>query len=237
MKYLSDPLYDPAFKFYPGGYLAEEYMQGKEFSVEGVSSCGEHHFFGITEKWINHENFIEVQHGFKANISDITKATILTMATQALNSIKWRFGGFHIEIMLTSNGARIVEINGRLGGDYIGSDLIEISTGIDPICLNYSAVCGKEILLKSKYNKGGCVSFLVANKSGVFKSLLRQEEARKISGMCDIKLEADFGSKATSSRETPGNYRLAAIISEGDSLDDAINTAAVAKNMLRIVIE
>ena len=48
-----------------------------------------------------------------------------------MNALRANECAAHIEIMLTNKGAYIIEIASRLGGDYITSDLVPLSTGVN----------------------------------------------------------------------------------------------------------
>ena len=52
--------------------------------------------------------------------------------TKALTALKITNSATHSEFKITPNGdIRIIEIGARMGGDCIGSDLVQISTGYD----------------------------------------------------------------------------------------------------------
>ena len=51
---------------------------------------------------------------------------------KALDALKIKNGPSHTEFKIDSNGKiGIIEIGARMGGDCIGSDLVQISTGYD----------------------------------------------------------------------------------------------------------
>lgn len=52
---------------------------------------------------------------------------------QRTKALSIESGPSHTEIMVTSEGPKIVEIGARLGGDFITSHLVKYATGIDII--------------------------------------------------------------------------------------------------------
>jgi len=52
------------------------------------------------------------------------------VAVKALDIDK---GPAHVEIKVTDQGAKIVELGARLGGDYIATDLVPLSTGFSMV--------------------------------------------------------------------------------------------------------
>lgn len=113
--------------------LIEEYVEGKEYSVEFISQDGNHHFLQLTEKFTTGDpNFIEKGHLAPARISSELKKRIVEVIKKSLDTLKVTNGASHSEIKITPNGdLKIIEIAGRMGGDFIGSDMVYISTGFD----------------------------------------------------------------------------------------------------------
>ena len=226
---LSNPTYDASFNYYHKNYIAEAFMFGKEFSVEGVASSGKLHFLGVTEKWTDNPYFIETQHVFPAQISTDLKTELLKSAAEALQAIGWQYGGFHVEIMLTQTGPYIVEINGRLGGDYITTHLTLASTGISMIEQNYRSVLGLPLTIQDLIKKYVCVSFLVGEREGYLSDWQGMEQARNTRGILDICFELDIGRNVIFPPKKFDAFRLAAVIAEGASSDEAIRRANAAK--------
>ena len=58
--------------------------------------------------------------------------TIYDITKTALNALGLTNGASHAEYKITKEGhIAIMEIGGRMGGDFIGSDLVRLSTGYD----------------------------------------------------------------------------------------------------------
>ncbi|MBR1884108.1 MAG: ATP-grasp domain-containing protein [Clostridia bacterium] len=113
--------------------IVEEYIDGKEYSAEGISFNGKHKFLTITKKLTTGSpNFIETGHIEPSGLTDETKGKIYLELEKALNALEITNSATHSEFKITESGeVRIIEIGARMGGDCIGSDLVEISTGLD----------------------------------------------------------------------------------------------------------
>lgn len=113
--------------------LIEEYIDGREFSVEYITQNGIHHFLQITEKFTSGDpHFIEYAHLAPARLDRETEIRILNIIQNALNALEIKNGASHSEIKINSyNEIKIIEIASRMGGDFIGSDLLKYSTGYD----------------------------------------------------------------------------------------------------------
>lgn len=113
--------------------LVEEYIEGREFSVEFITQNKTHHFLQITEKFTTGApNFIERGHLSPARLSDEMVAGIKELIIKALNVLEVSDGASHSEIKINKRGEiKIIEIAARMGGDFIGSDMVVNSTGYD----------------------------------------------------------------------------------------------------------
>lgn len=113
--------------------IVEEFVDGMEFSVEYISHNGQHYFLQVTDKVTSGApRFVEMQHHQPADISKETKFRIQQMVEAALTALKIENSASHTEIKLNSNGELfIIETGARMGGGYITSDLVRLSTGYD----------------------------------------------------------------------------------------------------------
>ncbi len=118
--------------------IIEEFIEGKEYSVECISFNGEHRLLTVTEKFTTGSpNFIETGHFEPAPLDDEVYECIRQVVFAALDALEIRNGASHSEIMVKSEetsgkySIKIVEIGGRMGGDCIGSSLVRLTTGID----------------------------------------------------------------------------------------------------------
>jgi len=114
-----------------GDVLIEEYMQGREFSVETITWKGHTTIVQYTQKYITpYPNTVEMAHLQPAELSNGEKEYIAKVVISGINALEINNSAAHSEIMLTSDGPRIIEIGARLGGDFISSHLTRASTGI-----------------------------------------------------------------------------------------------------------
>lgn len=145
--------------------IIEEFIDGKEYSVEMISQNGEHQFLQLTEKFTTNEpNFIEKSHLAPArNISKTKEKEIIVVIKKALNILGIVNGASHSEIKITSKDEiKIIEIGGRMGGDFIGSDMVKISKGIDFNELVIKVALGEKIsnFENINYKKNALVNFI-----------------------------------------------------------------------------
>lgn len=116
-----------------GKVIVEEFIDGREFSVEYISHEGRHYFLQVTDKVTSGApRFVEMQHHQPANIPENVKKRIQLMVENALDALKIENSASHTEIKLNDEGELyIIETGPRMGGGYISSDLVRLSTGYD----------------------------------------------------------------------------------------------------------
>ncbi len=113
--------------------IVEEFIEGPEFSAETISYRGEHTLLAITRKQTTGApHFIETGHIHPAGLDKDMIEKVKKEIFEGLKSLKIENGAAHSEFKITPNGdVKIIEIGARMGGDCIGSDLVQISTGYD----------------------------------------------------------------------------------------------------------
>ena len=113
--------------------IVEEYVEGREISVEFISYNGKHYPLQITDKvTTGSPHFVELEHHQPADLSPEMYDRIYTLTDKALTALGITNGASHSEYRITDDGCIFVmEIGGRMGGDFIGSDLVRLSTGYD----------------------------------------------------------------------------------------------------------
>ena len=113
--------------------MIEEFIEGREISTEFISYNGVHYPLQITDKvTTGAPHFVELEHHQPSSLSNELFSTIYSITDRALSAIGITNGASHAEYKITKNGRIVImEIGGRMGGDFIGSDLVMLSTGYD----------------------------------------------------------------------------------------------------------
>lgn len=126
--------------------IVEEYIDGEEYSCEAISYKGRHQVLAMTKKYTTGApHYIEIGHmepsGLEPELEQRAEREIL----KALEALGIENGASHSEFRIDQNGKiGIIEIGARMGGDCIGSDLVQISTGYDFVRMVLETGLGKE---------------------------------------------------------------------------------------------
>jgi len=127
--------------------LAEEFAEGREYSVEYLSWRGQHRFLAVTEKFTTGAPlFVETGHlQPPKHMDEKTLAKIRDLVPKVLDCLGVQYGASHTELKVDERGdIRLIECGARMGGDCIGSDLVKLSTGVDFVRAVVETACGIE---------------------------------------------------------------------------------------------
>lgn len=113
--------------------IVEQFIEGREISVEFISYQGVHYPLQITDKVTTEApHFVELEHHQPADLTDAQYEEIYAITKRALIALGVTNGASHSEYRITKDGKiYVMEIGARMGGDFIGSDLVQLSTGYD----------------------------------------------------------------------------------------------------------
>lgn len=113
--------------------IVEEFVTGREISVESISYQGTHYILQITDKVTTGAPFfVELEHHQPSSLPYEIKEEVKKIVLNALDSLHIQFGASHSELKITEDGdIKVIEIGARMGGDFIGSNLVKLSTGYD----------------------------------------------------------------------------------------------------------
>ncbi|WP_372662053.1 ATP-grasp domain-containing protein [Amycolatopsis kentuckyensis] len=127
-------------------FLVEQFVDGPEFSVEGVFLGGEPKILAITAKEkVPPPFFVETGHVLPAPLPDTRRREIEEQVSSALRTLGLRVGGFHVELWLTPAGVVLGEVHGRFGGDWIHRMLAHAIPGLELYGLVFDDMLGRPL--------------------------------------------------------------------------------------------
>ena len=146
-----------------GSVIVEEYMTGSEVSVEIMVLDGVVHVLQVTDKLTTGApHFVEMGHSQPSRLPAADLEKIRDLAIRAVKAVGIGSGPAHVEIMLTKDGPKMVELGARMGGDCITSHLVPLSTGIDMVKATIQICLGMTPDLTVKFEKGAAIRFFDA---------------------------------------------------------------------------
>lgn len=215
-----------------GWVILEEYMTGPEVSVEVMVVDSVPHVLQVTDKLTTGAPyFVEMGHNQPSMLPIEDVERIKDLACRAVKSVGINCGPSHVEIKLTPNGPKMVELGARMGGDCITTHLVPLSTGVDMIKATIDVSLGLTPNITPSLKKGSAIRFLDAPR-GVISSIEGIEEARNIDGVQEVSLTKSLGDEVTEIHSSLD--RCGFVIAQCDSAVEAIEVCDTAKKIINI---
>lgn len=190
--------------------IAEEYIDGCEYSFEAITYKGKHTMLAVTKKYTTGEpHYIEIGHIEPSGLGDSKILKVKQEMFKALDALGIENGASHSEFRINTKGEiGIIEIGARMGGDCIGSNLVQISTGYDFVKMVLDVGMGKEPdFTKIQEPKIAVIRFFMNEQDVLKMKMLQKTYENKIVFVSDINYEKHQQVIDSSSRY--GYYILA----------------------------
>lgn len=218
-----------------GDILIEEFLEGREFSIETITWNNTTSIIQFTEKFITpYPNTVEIAHLQPAEFNAKEKNLISSVVKAGINALQINNSAAHAEVMLTKNGPKIIEIGARLGGDFISSYLTKASTGISMDKAAVSIALGLSPDLKVKKEKYAIIKYLELPIGKTIKTILSLEDLSGLPGFIFAWVFVKPGD--TILPVTHSGMRPACIIIEADSRRSLLSRAQQAVKALETKI-
>lgn len=216
-----------------GIVMVEEFMSGAEVSVEAMTVNGKTEIISITDKYITPPPyFVEIAHSEPSRLGGEIQERIREVALQAIRAIRLQNGPSHTEIKVTEEGPKVVEIAARLGGDFITSRLVPLSTGVDLVGASVRLAAGEAPDLSAKWQRAAAIHFIQSGK-GKLRRLEIGEEIFRMDGVEEAVLYKKAGDTTDGTKSS--NDRLGHIITVGRTPEEAMERGR--KALERICME
>jgi biotin carboxylase len=150
--------------------IVEEYISGDEISVETISWRGKHYILGVTDKTTTGPPyFVEVAHHQPSKYSKYLFEKIRETTFSSLNALGIKYGASHSEFKISPRGEiYVIEVGARMGGDFIGSHLVSLSTGYDFVKGCIEVALGEFTVPQLRNSKFSGIYFLCNETKKIF---------------------------------------------------------------------
>ena len=122
--------------------LVEEYIDGNEVDVDILLQNGKVKFYSITDNFQTREPFfVETGDAIPSSLPAWEQQKLVALAEEVLEKLGLQNGCIHFEAKATKSGPMPIEVNLRMGGDYVYS-FIKGAWGVDLIENAVKIACG-----------------------------------------------------------------------------------------------
>lgn len=206
--------------------LVEEFIEGREFSVESLHYNDMNEVIQFTEKRTTDFPYnVELGHKQPANLKECEREQIRSIISRMAECMHFKNCASHTELKINSKGIFVIETSPRLGGDYITSILTPLSTGINMEDQLLRIAIGKSVDIKTgRMEKASAVCFLSLPYGNVSAIDDRINNVSTWPNVCGFQLNLKVGSKInkiTSSLNRYGFFIVSGRIRT--DIDDIVN--------------
>lgn len=155
-----------AFSRIEKNVLCEEYIEGTEFTIDGIVINGKHNSLAVSEKkHYSHHSNIACELYFSHSSDKYDYEQLKSINDCFVEKTGLPFGLTHAEYKYDGSKFILIEIGARGGGNFISSHIVPIMTGID----NYSLFIEQTLRSNTKNNAQINIPFDYLNRCCVLK--------------------------------------------------------------------
>lgn len=218
-----------------GLILVEEYMQGPEVSVEVMTIRGETTVLAVTDKLTTGAPFfVEMGHSQPSQLPSETVEKIKEVTIKAVQAIGIDNSPSHVEIIVTEDGPKLVELGARLGGDCITTYLVPLSTGVDMIQACILMALGQIPDITMRFEKGAAIRYIEC-ELGILQKIDGVSEVLNVPEVKHVEIVKHIGEKLIPIRSS--SDRVAYVIAQADTAQNAIRTCEYALGKIKFDIK
>ncbi|MBP5769506.1 MAG: ATP-grasp domain-containing protein [Fibrobacter sp.] len=200
--------------------LVEEFIEGQEYSIESLHYNGKTEVIQFTEKKTTEFPYnVELGHKQPANLTEKQRNAVRDVIAKIGDAMHFESCPSHTELKINERGIFVIETSPRLGGGYITSTLVPLSTGINIEDLQLCLALGNPVdAITGRVEKASGVCFFHLTQ-GLVSAI--DEKIRDVSswpGVISFDLKLKVGDKINEMKS--GLDRYGQFIVAGESRSD-----------------
>lgn len=225
------------YSFHPEmrGVVLQEYLHGPEVAIDLVYGDGLYLPLAIHDKprpFTHH--FIEGTYVTPSSLPDEVQRRVTDVAIAALKALGATVGGAHIELRVTDDGPKIIEVNGRLGGtSAFVQESIQASVGVWGPREYLQAVLGKRPGGPDRAPRPAGFTPVLAERSGQIAGFRGADEVVKIPGVKAVRWMNKPGDHVVIDYPANPVSCFALVLSAGETREIVLNALAQAEKTLQ----
>ncbi|MFC1963394.1 ATP-grasp domain-containing protein [Chloroflexota bacterium] len=219
---------------FSGDVIVEQFLEGTEMTIEGLSYNGEHQILALSsKKRIPFPACVSIDLTYPPPFSEQSLARVRELIISALNAMGVNMGATHSEVMMTKRGPILIEVAVRGGGYGVFSEIIPLVSGVNAVeeCINMAI--GYKVDISPKFSKAAVLRFFNLRPGRLIR-ITGLRKARDIKGVHRIDLSVSPGDMVRPIVSDGTRHGL--IITSGDVREVAIHRADQAETAVKFDI-
>jgi biotin carboxylase len=225
-----------------GRVVVEEYLEGTEHTVEGISADGNCHVTGFSDRNYDQKEFFypfffENGDTLPSSLSDASREAVCGEAVAAVRALDLEPAAFSCDVIVTPEGEPVIlEVAARMSGARFGSEVVPLATGVNVLPNAVRLALGDELVLEElepRYSRSVVLRYLPCSGGRVLQvGPLEWTDDR----IYDVFWERPVSPGMVLPSYQSGKDVLAGVIVSADSVEEAEAVAERTLSELPIAI-
>lgn len=215
--------------------MLEEYIEGEQCLIEAIIYKKRAHIVGIIEQEITKgKRFIITGYGVLLDVPDQLKKELEDVLHSIITAFDVENGALHLEMRLSENGWKLIEINPRISGGAMNK-MIQAAYGFSLVEETIKLLVGEQPNLTPRHKQHVFTKYSISNRKGILVKVTGKGRASKSPGVVDVYVKPKKGTLIMPPLSM--GHRYAYVIATGDSLEEAKINATNAATEIEFHIE
>lgn len=215
--------------------MIEEYIDGPQYLVEAIVYKRQPHVIGIIEQEITQgKRFIITGYGVLVKAPSDIQAGLEEVLQSIVKTFNIENGALHLELRLTKNGWKLIEINPRISGGAM-NNMIFAAFGFNLVEETLKLLLGEPPNIQPRHKKSVYTKYVIVESKGILERVIGRTRASKSPGVVDVYVKPRRGTLLTPPLSM--GHRYAYVIAEGTTLAEAKLNAVNAAKEIKFILK
>lgn len=218
-----------------GRLMVEELLSGQECTVESFVANGKVHVLAISERTVCRPPFsYGLQQVYPAEYAEPMVDALWRLNDSAIRAVGITMGFAHAEMIITRDGARLIEIAARGCGARVATELLPRMTGVDLLALRLQQATGEAVVLpEARENRAGMIRFFEL-PDGIVHGVDGIGDAAALQGVIHVEFSPRLGSRVVA--PVSGDERPGYILAVAPTRPEVVAVMQKAMSLVKIEI-
>jgi len=215
--------------------MIEEYIEGPQYLVEALVYKRQANIIGIIEQEITQgKRFIITGYGVLVKAPKEIQAGLEEVLQSIVKAFNIENGALHLELRLTKNGWKLIEINPRISGGAMNT-MLHAAFGFNLVEETLKLFLGERPDINPRHRKFVYTKYVIVESKGILEKVIGRNKATNSPGVVDVYVKPKRGTLLTPPLSM--GHRYAYVIAEGATLAEAKNKAIKAAKEIKFILK
>jgi biotin carboxylase len=208
--------------------IIEEYVVGDQYLVEVLVTNWKVQIGAIIKQEITRgKRFIVTGYGVLAEVPSNIIEGLMEVIETIVTMLEVKNGTFHLEIRLSVEGWKLIEMNPRISGGAMNK-MIQAAFGYSLVEETLKMLLGEDPTLEKSTNYFVYTQYIILERKGILEKVTGKRRAMTTPGVVEVYVKPKSGTYVTPPLSM--GHRYAYVIARGETLEEAQTIAKKAAN-------